>query len=64
MESGQVFFVLLLVAAGISIIWRANMAMNHPEKYERFKALEQEARDRRNRVLKTGLGLLAKFIKR
>jgi hypothetical protein len=64
MESGQVFFVLLMIAGMVSIIWRMNMAMNHPEKYERLKAFEQEWKERQTRPLKAGLSILSKFIKR
>jgi hypothetical protein len=64
MESGRVFFLLLCIVAVISILWRVNLAINHPEKYERLRDYEREQSERRNRVVNAGLGLLSKFIKR
>ncbi len=46
MSDGSGFFVLLGILAIASIFWRMNMALNHPEKYERLKQFEKDCSDR------------------
>ena len=40
-------FVLLCV---VSAIWRINMILNHPEKYERLRKAEREHQERQMEV--------------
>lgn len=57
------------VLIGIAcLIWRAHMAMNHPEKYRRFRDWEEEETARQKKILgdaaAAGAKIASKFLKR
>jgi hypothetical protein len=67
---------LWVVCAGVAIlgwIWRINMALNHPEKYERLRKVEEDRREDFRRACKpfapaakkagsVGVGLLMRML--
>jgi hypothetical protein len=55
--------VLAIVFVGYGI-WRMNMALNHPEKYERLKENEREQQERRDNVARKGIAVLARLLNR
>lgn len=67
-----ILMIVIAVVVGIaSAFWRANMAMNHPEKYERFRQMELDQHAKQKEVLGTmgkgafmGASLAYKLLKR
>jgi len=49
------FLVVYLLVVGVSLIWRINMMVNHPEQYRQFREFEKEfADDVRDNMRKQG----------
>ena len=65
-------FCLVLMIPGLVclpfILWRMNLAMNHPEKYERLKGWEDEETARQKKIAQkvasAGLGLFNRWPRR
>ena len=62
-------FIVPWILIGIAcLIWRAHMAMNHPEKYRRFREWEEEETARQKKILGdiagTGTRIAGKFLKK
>ena len=46
------FWVVMLIVGILGWSWRINMALNHPEKYERLRKLEEDTRENFSRAYK------------
>ena len=66
-------FVVCGVVWVIALIWRINMALNNPEKYERLRKFEDDTRENLSRAYKpfvpgakkagsVGVGLLIRML--
>lgn len=69
------FFAFCIISGGVSLIWRLNMMVNHPEKYRQFRKFEKEYEDSMKKNLTQlaevakkavglGIGIAARLLKK
>lgn len=51
-------FVVMCVLAVISAMWRTNLALNDPERYERLRRFERQSAEDRQEALRRAFGPL------